>query len=261
MLQDLLRTLRTLATFRQPAGSAHDYERKCVVDAQTDDVQVLKRILSAYNVAKVKNCFSPELLDRIRLAATEKYRAREAGIKSGNVPEAAKLRYRRRTILLNEFNVSEINMTSFVVPELILEAAREYLGKDPTQAISAVRAIVPGLDDQRLPFHQDQTILQSPLLNIWFPLTPCGVTAPGLEVAVTSERKILEVAGSQDDEIPVERARIDEKLVSEVFGAEALWHPAMRVGEALVFTGTTAHRTFVTPEMTGTRMSIELRLV
>ena len=261
MLRDLLLTLRTLGKYRVPASSAHDYDRKCVVDALSDDVQSLRRILSANNVAKVKNCFSPALIDRIRLAATEQYRAREVEIKAGNVPEALKLRYRRRTILLNELNLSEIDMMPLVVPELILEVARQHLGKEPCQAISSVRAIVPGPDDQRLPFHQDQTILQSPLVNLWIPLTPCGVTAPGLEVAVTSERKILEVVGSQDHEIPVERARIDENLVGRVFGTEALWRPAMKVGDALVFTGTTAHRTFVTPEMTDVRMSIELRLV
>jgi hypothetical protein len=240
--------------------TAVDHDRLCVIDAKTDGADTLQRVLRSYNAAKIRNCFSDELLDGIRFGAMDVYRAREAEIASGTVPESAKLRYRRRTILLSELNVAGINLASFVVPSLIVEAARDYLGKEPSQAISSVRAIVPGPDSQSFPFHQDQMILQSPVLNIWIPLTPCGVAAPGLEVAVTSERKLLEVVGSPDDEIPVERVHIDENLVRMTFGPQALWRPAMNVGDALVFTGTTAHRTFVSAEMTDTRISIELRL-
>jgi hypothetical protein len=61
--------------------------------------------------------------------------------------------------------------------------------------------------------------------------------------------------------IPVERVRLDESLVLKRFGREALWHPSLLPGDALIFPGTTIHRSYVTAEMTERRLSVELRLV
>jgi hypothetical protein len=238
-----------------------DYDYDCLVDAEQDDSTIFSRVLSKYNAAKVENLVDAPLLERVLMAVTDIYKNREAMIKADLVPHEKRLSYRRRTIPFSELQIEGVSTTSFPLPKLVVDGAREYLGKDPVQAVSSVRAIVPGPNDQRLPFHQDQTILQSPLLNIWIPLTPCGATAPGLEIVLTNERKILNVIGSPDDEVPVERARIDEQLVWATFGAHASWRPLMRVGEGLVFTGTTAHRTYVTEQMTDTRISLELRLI
>ena len=137
-----------------------------------------------------------------------------------------------------------------------------HLGEPPQlDPNSYVRALVPGPHIQALPFHQDQSILQTPLLNVWIPLAECGVDAPGLEVAVTDKRDLLAVAGPPDHDLPVERARIDERLVVETFGPGALWRPSLRPGDALVFAGTTVHRSHVTPAMTKPRLSVEMRLV
>jgi hypothetical protein len=144
----------------------------------------------------------------------------------------------------------------------ILKLAMTYLGNQPRpHENSFVRELVPGPEIQSLPFHQDQTILQAPLLNIWAPLDPCGITAPGLELVLTRDCRLREVSGSSADLIPVERVRLDEHSVVKDFGTRALWHPVLEPGDALVFAGTTIHRSYVTPEMTVARMSIELRLV
>lgn len=254
MLRSFLRALR------RADDAARDYDRECLVDAKRDHFETLNRILSEYNAAKITGAFDPLLLQRVLAAAAGIYEGRKAAIESGAVPDQAKRNYTRRTIPFQELIPEGIDTTNFPVPTLITDAARAYLGKEPQQTVSSVRAIVPGPSDQRLPFHQDETILQSRLLNIWIPLTPCGIHAPSLEVVITGERKLLDVVGSKDDEIPVERARLDDDLVRATFGASAFWHPVMNPGDALVFTGTTAHRSFVRPEMSETRVSIELRL-
>jgi hypothetical protein len=221
----------------------------------SNDASALNGALRLHNAARITHCFEFDFLNGVLMSANAIYQAREELIRTQQVPPDRQLAFQRRTILLDELNMQ------IALPSLIIESAREYLGKEPVQGISSVRAIRPGPDDQRLPFHQDQAILNQPLLNIWIPLTPCGLTAPGLEVAVTEQRALLQIAGSKDDPVPVERFRIDEDLVLTTYGSHALWRPVMEPGEVLVFTGTTAHRTFVAPEMKETRVSIELRLL
>jgi hypothetical protein len=77
---------------------------------------------------------------------------------------------------------------------------------------------------------------------------------------VTASRRLLNVSGDPSDTIPVERIRLDEDAVLAAYGSQSLWHPALGPGDALVFSGTTIHRTYVTPNMTEPRMSIEFRL-
>ena len=144
----------------------------------------------------------------------------------------------------------------------ILALAHAYLGHEPTvESNTYVRCMVPGPNIQALPFHQDQAVLHQRLLNIWVPLDPCGVTAPGLEVIRVYCPDLLESGGDALALIPVERVRLDESVVLQRFGREALWHPALLPGDALIFPGTTIHRSYVTAEMTERRLSVELRLV
>lgn len=96
---------------------------------------------------------------------------------------------------------------------------------------------------------------------MWILLAECGVHAPGLEVVVTDKSNLLAVAGRPDHDLPVERARIDESLVTEPFGPGALWRPSLRPGDVLVFAGTPVHRSHVTPAMAKPRLSVEMRLV
>ncbi len=98
---------------------------------------------------------------------------------------------------------------------------------------------------------------EKPWLN---PNSYVRASVPGLEV-VTGKRDLLAVAGAADHGLPVERARIDERLFVETFGPGALWRSSLRPGDALVFAGTTVHRSHVTPAMTKHRLSVEMRLV
>ena len=166
------------------------------------------------------------------------------------------------TIRLDDLLVDGSPAAPGLASPRILALARAHLGREPgLEPNSYVRRLVPGPGIQALPFHQDQTILGAPLLNVWVPLNPCGTDAPGLEMVVTRKRRLLDVSGDSADAIPVERARLDEGAVLAAYGARSLWHPALQPGDALVFAGATIHRSFVAPAMTEPRMSVELRFV
>jgi ectoine hydroxylase-related dioxygenase (phytanoyl-CoA dioxygenase family) len=111
-----------------------------------------------------------------------------------------------------------------------------------------------------LPFHRDQTVIGSRLLNIWIPLVACGRDAPGLELVAGSDGTPLDPANPLAAGL-VERARLDEASVLEAFPAEALWRPVLAPGDVLVFSGETIHRTYIAPGMKRPRASIDLRLV
>jgi hypothetical protein len=234
-----------------------------VVDAADADLASLPALLTRWGAVKLSRCFPADGLSQIRAASERIYASRDALIAAGGVPsEAERLPYLRRTVPLDSISVDGVTAADFLTCRIFRDLARAYLGKEPErEPNSYIRSLVPGPDVQALPFHQDQTILTRPLLNVWIPLSECGVTAPGLELVVTRKRKLLEVAGPPDSPIPVERARIDEALVLAEFGAGALWRPACGPGDALVFAGSTVHRTYVTAAMTEPRLSCELRLV
>ncbi|MCR9256344.1 MAG: phytanoyl-CoA dioxygenase family protein [Alphaproteobacteria bacterium] len=114
----------------------------------------------------------------------------------------------------------------------------------------------------KTPFHQDATFLQTPslILNLWTPLQDCGVTAPGLEVLAKPLTNVETPPNyAQEELFYYDRMGLAEDAVIGKFGAEALWHPEMKVGDVLIFTHLTIHRTHLTPEMTEDRISMEMR--
>jgi hypothetical protein len=219
--------------------------------------------LRRYGVLKISGLFDPSLVLAVGAAARDLYDERDTRVAAGeHLTAPQRQSHLRRTLALSGIVAGGRPAAELLDCPAIRALAGLHLGKparlDPN---SYVRALIPGPHIQALPFHQDQSILQTPLLNVWVPLVECGVHAPGLEVVVTDRLDLLAVAGLPDHDVPVERARIDERLVLETFGPGALWRPSLRPGDALVFAGTTIHRSHVTPDMTRPRLSVEMRLV
>ncbi|MCU0967611.1 MAG: hypothetical protein MUF03_02125 [Rubrivivax sp.] len=83
----------------------------------------------------------------------------------------------------------------------------------------------------------------------WIPLVDCGADAPGLEWVDVAPQRLLAPA------------ELSDAAVRAAFPASAFRRPRLAAGEALVFDGALLHRSHVTPAMTRTRTSIELRVV
>lgn len=239
------------------------FEARCSIKAAENVALFGSAILAQYGVLKISSLFAAALIENIQRAARTAYCERDRSIAAGECPsDAQRQSYLRRTLPLETIVVDGKPATKHLFCKVFNDLASSYLGKQPTpEPNSYVRELIPGPQIQALPFHQDQAILNTRLLNIWIPLVKCGVAAPGLEVVVAQKPELLAVAGRADHDIPVERARIDEDLVIETFGRDTLWRPSFNPGDALVFAGTTVHRTHVGPRMTKPRLSVELRLV
>ncbi len=142
----------------------------------------------------------------------------------------------------------------------VVDIARRYLGHEPQPCgISNVRRMLPS--SKPLPFHQDETLLGHRLLNVWVPLTDCGSDAPGLQVVLGSWRELLDTVSIPDSPMIAERQHIAEARVLSAFPADAFYAPEFLAGDAMVFKGSTIHRTLVKSGMTRSRLSVELRLM
>lgn len=86
-----------------------------------------------------------------------------------------------------------------------------------------------------------------PMVTCWIALTACGVNAPGLEFVRERMDNLLKPS------------ELNDPVVRDCFTKEVFWRPALQPGDALLFQGDILHRTYVTPEMTADRTSIELR--
>ena len=86
------------------------------------------------------------------------------------------------------------------------------------------------------------------MLTCWVALTPCGVDAPGLQWVAEPLPQLL---------LP---AQLAEAQLRERFAADRWRQPALAAGDAVLLHGSSLHRTHVTPAMTATRSSLELRL-
>lgn len=203
------------------------------------------------------------VVDRVRSASEALYAERDAEAAKGTLaPEVYNRHVKKRTILLEEILVDGRVGSDVLSHPLLVEMGKIHLGRTPeVSPQSYVRTILPGANDWRLPFHQDETLIKTPILNLWIPLTPCGDDAPGLEVVVTQNRDLLPVAGPADGAYVAERNQIDERKIERRYGRSAYWHPTFSPGDVMVFFGTTIHRSYVRPGMTAPRISVEMRFV
>lgn len=141
-----------------------------------------------------------------------------------------------------------------LVPALGLDLASWPFG-------SWVRAAIPKMAGTRVPFHQDMLVCARKCMNVWIALNPCGpgTKAPGLETVARHLPALMPTMQGDANEYAIQHMEIPEEAVLHAIPPEALWRPRFAVGDALLFLGTTVHRTAMEPGMDQVRTSIELR--
>jgi len=148
---------------------------------------------------------------------------------------------------------------SLVLEPPMLDVLITIFGRKPEVSITDtyLRKVTPNAASSYIPFHQDATALANAGLNIWIPMIDCGVDAPGLEIMARRTASILPTITSSGDYNQME---IDPALVFESFPEEVRFYPTPKVGDAVLFLGSTVHRSHIAAGMTKERASLELRL-
>jgi hypothetical protein len=224
------------------------------------DTPAVLRTFAAGGAVHVAGAIPAEAVALFRTAAEGVFRSWADDAAAGRLAAEVEIPYQRRFIPLRALPVSGAAQDALLLP-VFRALARDYLGKEPElHPDSHVRSVLTARPDAHLPFHQDQTILKRTCLNVWIALDACGEDAPGLELVAGSWGRLLEPEPPENPRFAVEHARIAPESVIEAYGAGALWQPQLQAGDAMLFAGSTIHRTHVTPRMRAGRTSVEMRL-
>ncbi len=86
------------------------------------------------------------------------------------------------------------------------------------------------------------------LLTCWIPLDACGRDSPGLEFVRGRQEALLHFT------------ELEDAALRHRFEARRFWAPELEFGEGLVFLNSVLHRTYLRPEMVGSRLSVEYRV-
>jgi hypothetical protein len=100
----------------------------------------------------------------------------------------------------------------------------------------------------RFPLQPGAAVPATRLATCWIPMNSCGVESPGLEFIRKPQPALLHFSELNDAAL---RGR---------FGATLFWAPALEFGDGVVFRNDILHRTHITEEMRGDRISVEYRI-
>ena len=221
-------------------------------------------LIEDHGVVLLRQVFQPEWITAVAVVVDQLFEATAIAAKAGALTPDAVRDYKQRAIDVARLTYQgRAVVDDLAAPLLDLVAA--LLGAPaechPHSFLRAVSAEDEEAGDGlRLPFHQDQRVLDRRLVNAWIPFVACGRDRPGLELVrrpldglVPAALHANSIYGLTGIEIPAPIVRVEYRGL--------LWAPDMMPGDALVFPGTTIHRSHVTPGMTGTRTSVDLRFV
>ena len=113
-----------------------------------------------------------------------------------------------------------------------------------------------------VPWHQDLSFLgvDELYVNCWIPLTTCGVDAPALDLIPAATRTAFEMTdGEAVDPDGYGMLGIPEALLNQAFGVDAMWTPALEIGDCLLFDSYCVHRTSRRSRSLDLRDSLEIR--
>lgn len=232
-------------------------------DAATDSVEAVVASLGSHGVAKVAHVYDAAMVEAIGAAAKKIYRERDFAAAMGTLPEGLQdLHGNLRSIDIGDLSAPWGPARELLVTPFVRAVAERFMAKSvEVHQWSFARCARAKHNVLQLPFHQDTRIVGAPLVNVWIPLSACGVEIPGLEVVAQPLADLEDTINEGENFYAGIGVEIAADTVLAKFGAQALYHPPFAAGDALFFQGTTIHRTHVTPAMRRERISIDMRLV
>ena len=144
-----------------------------------------------------------------------------------------------------------------VTPDLLMVLHRVF-GRPPEISITDtyLRRVKPQSETSYIPFHQDITALAITGINVWIPLMACGEDSPSLEIMAQRTTRVFPTVTSAGD---YNQTEISAETVYAEFPPALRFYPRPALGDAVLFLGSTVHRSHIAPGMTKERLSLEMR--
>jgi len=241
-------------------------------NARTDSWIDIASALKTSAAVVVRECFDPEMLKRMRDKVGRQFDAADVAYKS-NQMTAAEYGSRRQTVsvMADTVIMPEGVASQLLRHPLFTGVANLALKAESTTRFAYFRRMSPDEPALALPFHQDQTVIAAvwddadhrhdPLMNAWVPLDPSGDDRPGLELLTEPLTEILAPGEITDNMLGQVGTEISEESVFARFPKTAFETPVTQRGDVILFHGTTLHRTKLRPNMTGDRISVDIRFM
>jgi hypothetical protein len=240
--------------------------------AQKLDIPTIREAIQQYSCAVVRNVFNPTDLAVFHQRALLAFQVRDWLAAHGELSETYMHRLHNYDhILINDLDLTTQDPLTFA--KLFATTCLPHIGKGLLGENMALilnfalprrqRPPIAGDVANPVPFHQDATFTGDfgLILNFWIPLVPCGITSPGLEVVPVPVNEVLPTTGEMDGGHQGIYRDIDiaEERIAALYGRENFWHPALNLGDIMILTHKTLHRTYMEPGMTQQRISVEMR--
>ncbi len=241
-------------------------------DAKTDSWFDIATALKTSAAVVVRGCFDPDLLKRMREKVGRQFDAADQALKANQLQGDA-LQARRQTVsvLADHVILPEGAAPQLLKHPLFTGVANLMLRADSTTRFAYFRRMSANEPELALPFHQDQTVIAAVwddeehrhdmLMNAWVPLDPSGDDRPGLELLTEPLYEIIAPGEKTDNILGRVGTEISEEAVFARFPKESFETPITQPGDVILFHGTTLHRTKLRPNMTGDRISVDVRFM
>ena len=144
----------------------------------------------------------------------------------------------------------------------IIDSARDFYGSELffMPDYSSIRRVVPIDNEGVLTWHQDGAAVANQTADqygvvFWIPLTRVDKDTPGLKIVCRHFDTLYEHVPLPSGYNKV----VDSSLINDKWKDYICTTPDMDIGDIMIISFTTLHCTYIRPEMTKTRYSIDLR--
>ncbi len=225
----------------------------------------------------VRECFDPDLLARMRQKVARQFDAADNAQKA-KLASGMSLNGRRQTVSIQADHIvlPEGTGSQVLRHALFTGVANLLLKSETATRFAYFRRMSADEPHLALPFHQDQTVIakiwddeahpEDQLMNAWIPLDDSGDDRPGLEILPELLTEILEPTpsagvGLGENLLNEYGMEVSEKDVFERYSPDRFITPITKRGDVILFHGTTLHRTKLRSNMTGDRISVDVRFM
>lgn len=221
----------------------------------------------------IRSLFNPTLINSYLRRAERVFALRQAEYAAGTLPVGYHKNYdygRMTYLSLRELDLPNevpFRFVELLAKSLLIPFLNRYYGSTVwwNQLESNLRLQVPDQPELLIPFHQDGPFQANPAypqLNCWLPLVAAGQDTPGLEVApmgLNTLWPVIPAEAEAESPLYASYALNQAKVLEAIGGPDRLWHPQIWPGDVLILDSHLLHRSYVTPEMTKPRYSVEFR--